>query len=260
MAEIRRGLGDERQDGQRLPWLEPVEDEEYYPEPQGGGGWLKWTIIGIAVLAVLVVAGVMLRGWHAQTSDVGTLIKAESTPYKVRPADPGGLKVDNNDRVAQRTGVGSDINSPLDLAALPEEPIVGAGARLPQAQPQTQTSAAPQQSGPVKAASTDDAKPKPAETVAPKPEQAAPSPPTSPADTGSGGGMAQLGAFSTEAKAREAWKTLSKRFSYLAPLTPVILPVKSGDATLYRLRASGGPAASICARLKVAGEACAVVR
>ena len=38
-----------------------------------------------------------------------------------------------------------------------------------------------------------------------------------------------------------------------------ITPVKVGDNTLYRLRASGGDARSLCARLKVAGESCNVV-
>jgi cell division septation protein DedD len=255
MAEIRRGFGDEGQDSQRLPWLEPVEDDEYYPEPRSSG-WRKWAVIGFGVLAVLVVASVMLRGWHAQRSDIGTLIKADPAPYKVRPSDPGGLKVDSNDRIAQRTGVGSDINSPLDLAAIPEEPIVGAGAP-----------AAPRPATP-----TDAAKPAPtagrpsAKQVLPKapvavaePVATAPAVPTPAPTTATGGGATvQLGAFSSEAKARSAWKTLSKRFSYLAPLTPVILPVKSGDATLYRLRATGGPAGSICARMKIAGEACAV--
>jgi cell division septation protein DedD len=255
MAEIRRGFGEETQDSQRLPWLEPVEDDEYYPESRGGG-WLKWAIIGIAVLAILVVASVMLRGWHAQRSDIGTLIKADPAPYKVRPSDPGGLKVDNNDRVAQRTGVGSDINSPLDLAAIPEEPIIGAGAPAspkPVDQPETAKPAGARPAAGNSVAAAD-------KPVAPKPAPpaAAPVQPVTAAPVTGGGSTVQLGAFSTEAKARAAWKTLSKRFSYLAPLTPVILPVKSGDATLYRLRATGGPAGSICARMKVAGEACAV--
>ena len=44
-------------------------------------------------------------------------------------------------------------------------------------------------------------------------------------------------------------------------MTMAIEPVQSGDATLYRLRASGGvePGARLCARLKIAGETCAVI-
>jgi hypothetical protein len=38
-----------------------------------------------------------------------------------------------------------------------------------------------------------------------------------------------------------------------------ITPVKVGDNTLYRLRASGGDARKVCAQLRVAGESCNVV-
>ncbi|WP_420141613.1 SPOR domain-containing protein [Sphingomonas sp.] len=256
MAEIRRGYGEEGQGGQRLPWLEPVEDEEdYYPEP-AGRPWLKWVLILIALAGVAVVLTSIVGRWNAQRSDIGTLIKADPTPYKVRPADPGGLKVDNNDRIAQRTGVGSDINSPLDLAAIPEEPIIGAGApqRAPASVPAT-SAPAPRAASPAAGSATPAPAPR-AEPARPAPTPSLPEPVAAPSS--SGGSAVQLGAFSTEPKAKAAWKTLSKRFAYLAPLTPVILPVKSGETTLYRLRASGGPAGSICARLKVAGEACAV--
>jgi hypothetical protein len=55
------------------------------------------------------------------------------------------------------------------------------------------------------------------------------------------------------------WKSLPSRFSPLAPLAMSITPVKVGDATLYRLRASGGDAKRLCAQLRVAGETCNVV-
>ena len=74
------------------------------------------------------------------------------------------------------------------------------------------------------------------------------------------GGLIQLGAFSSEAKANQAWKTMAARFAYLKPLTSSVTPVKSGGGTLYRLRASaGGDAETICGKLKVAGETCAIL-
>jgi cell division septation protein DedD len=249
MAEIRRGFGDEGSGSQRLPWLEPVEDEDDYPAPTGGN-WLKWAMILLAIGVLLAIAAVLVTRWQAGRGDVGELIRADPRPYKVRPADPGGLKVDNNDRIAQRTGVGGDIDSPLDLTAIPEQPIVGAGAppiadaappRLP-AGPAPKSEAAGTPATPASA-------PVPARPTAAD----APSRPAAP-----NGGSVQLGAFSSTATAEQAWKKLSKRFGYLEQLDHVVLPVQSGDKTLYRLRASGGPGASICARLKVAGQACSV--
>jgi len=89
---------------------------------------------------------------------------------------------------------------------------------------------------------------------APRPPQPAPSPaPAAP------GATIQLGAFSSQAGANQAWSGLSGRFGYLAPLSHSVVPVASGGRTLYRLRASGPDAAGICRRLQVAGEACSVV-
>ena len=78
-----------------------------------------------------------------------------------------------------------------------------------------------------------------------------------------GSAAIQLGAFSSEAAAAKAWTNLSKRFPYLADLGKSVAPVKTGDKTVYRLRASTGTAAnaaSLCGKLRVAGENCVVVR
>lgn len=89
--------------------------------------------------------------------------------------------------------------------------------------------------------------------------QARPGPrPPQPA-TSAPGATIQLGAFSSQAGANQAWSGLSGRFRYLAPLSHSVVPVASGGRTLYRLRASGPDAAGICRRLQVAGEACSVV-
>lgn len=73
---------------------------------------------------------------------------------------------------------------------------------------------------------------------------------------GSGSGPIQLGAFSSEAAAKAAWEALSGRFAYLQPLSHAIIEVKTGETSLYRLRASGPGAAGICGRLQIAGEEC----
>jgi cell division septation protein DedD len=98
----------------------------------------------------------------------------------------------------------------------------------------------------------------PAKTVAPKVVYA----PEPAAKTASGGQVLQLGAFSSESRARTAFKELTGRYGYLAGMEPQILPVASDGKTLYRLRTvAGSPSAAkdICGRLKVAGEACSVV-
>ena len=71
-----------------------------------------------------------------------------------------------------------------------------------------------------------------------------------------GGATIQLGAFPSGAAAEKAWKALSGRFAYLAPLSHSVVQANVNGKTYYRLRASGPDAAGICGRLKVAGEQC----
>jgi cell division septation protein DedD len=290
MAEIRRGFGGEGAGGDRLPWLEPVEYEDDQPvESDGGSG--RGIVIGVIVLAlfaIAVVAGIWISRVRAGHADIGGVIHAPPGPYKERPANPGGLQVDHSAEVAEKMGTGTDIDSPLDLTKLPEEPITGrhgAAAAAPQpatAAPQA-TSLIPTQAPAVQKApaasppivrkapasipspvattlppTAPTTLPKPAPTLPPsKPLPASVEPKQAPSSAGAG--TIQLGALGSEAKAKQVWKSLSGRFAFLAPLGMTITPVEVNGTTLYRLRASGGDARRLCAQLKVAGEACSVV-
>lgn len=281
MAEIRRGFGGEPLGNERLPWLEPVEDEEDYPENGGGGGggrFALWAVVGLVVVAVLFGGFVVWQRHRAQRADIGQIIHAQPGPYKERPANPGGLAVNESDVIASRMGTGNDIDSPIDLSRIPEQPITGPGSdqgQEPQPAPKPPAPGAP--SAPA-IASAAKAPPHPALAYVPPTATSAPvakapplaphaSPPSIPAgpvapavaSAPGGNGTIQLGALGSEAKARQVWKSLSGRFGSLAPLAMSITPVKVGDTTLYRLRASGGDARKVCAQLKVAGETCNVV-
>jgi cell division septation protein DedD len=279
MAEIRRGFGGEGLGNERLPWLEPVEDEDDYPESGGGGGGriALWIIIGLVVLAALFAAFVLWQRHRAAQADIGEIIHAPPGPYKEKPANPGGLKVDESGVIAEKMGTGTDIDSPIDLSRIPEQPVTGPGSDQAAPPPAAPAPAAPAKSGaPPVAAPVTVAKvpsrpslPYSAPTAASAPVVKAPAvppkpkaPPAAPAPSAppsGGSGTIQLGALASEAKARAVWKTLSSRFGVLAPLNMSITPVKVGDNTLYRLRASGGDARKLCAQLRVAGESCNVV-
>lgn len=73
------------------------------------------------------------------------------------------------------------------------------------------------------------------------------------------GGTIQLGVFSSQAAAQNAWKALAGRFTYLEPLTHSIVPAERDGRRLYQLRANGLGAAALCRRLTVAGETCQMV-
>jgi cell division septation protein DedD len=257
----RDRLGPDDED--RLPWLEPVE-EDVEESGLNPARLVMGLVIALLVLA-LIVGGIFWlrgRGGAGATGD-GSVIKAPDSYYKERPQSPGGMDVGSGDEIVYSASKGNEVDSNIDVSGAAEAPVnVERPAVAPAAAPVAAAPApkAPPAVVPAKP-STDAALPtKVAPPVAkpappkPKPVSVAPAPAVV-----SGGSMVQLGAFSSQAKANAAWKSLSGRFGFLSDLTQSVVPVQSGDKTLYRLRAGGGNAAGICAKLKTAGESCSVI-
>jgi hypothetical protein len=221
----------------RLPWLEAVEEDDEKEGP-GAAKLIAFVVIGLVAIG-LIVGGLFWMGNRETPSETGEpeVIAAPEGDYKTKPADPGGMKVDGEGDTAFAASAGADPKGALDVNAVPETPVARAPAQTAQNQA-TPPAAAPK-----------------AAPAAPK----APEPAPKPAAPAGGGATVQLGAFSSEAGANTAWKKMSGRFGYLSPLTHSVTTVTSGGKTLYRLRASGPDAASLCGRLRVAGESCVVV-
>lgn len=263
MSDIDRGRAGGDED--RLPWLEPVEED------RAGGPGAGKTIA--AVLVALIVIGLVVGGifWLSAGRTgpgSGELIAAPEGAYKVKPDQPGGMKVEGEGETAFAASDGRETNASIDLSAIPETPVAGAGSvtsadaaaggnEQGRVTPETAATTKPAAVKPLVAA-------KPVAAPVAKPAQAPvrvakAEPAAAPVASSGGGAQIQLGAFGSEAKANAAWKTLSTRFTFLAPLTKSVTPVASGEKTLYRLRATGGQAKALCARLTVAGETCAVI-
>ena len=227
----------------RLPWLETVEPDEPLHRPWG-------RIIGAALMALVALAALIFgihRYQQRQMGGNGELIAAQEGDYKVRPNDPGGLKVSGEGNSAIATSAGKNAGSgAIDLKAMPEAPVAAQHSR-----PAASASATPAGHNAVAQVPASGGK-----LVAAAPVTVARAPA---AGTSGGGSLVQLGAFPSEAAANAAWSSFAKRFAYLAPLGKSVQPVAMGGKTLYRLRVNAGSAnqaADICGRLKVAGEAC----
>ena len=227
----------------RLPWLETVEPDE--PMHRPWGRILLTLLLALIALAALVFG--LNRHQGQQAGGNGELIAAQEGDYKVKPDDPGGLKVEGEGNSAIATSAGKDAGSgAIDLKAVPEAPVAGQHPH-----PAATSRAAPAGHNAV------------AQVPAPGGRLVAAAPVATvhaaAAGTSGGGSLVQLGAFPSEATANAAWNGLSKRFGYLAPLGKSVQPVSLGGKTLYRLRVNAGSAnqaADICGRLKVAGEPC----
>jgi cell division septation protein DedD len=233
MTDVRAddpGLDDE----DRLPWLEAVDEDERSDGP-GAAKLIAFVIIGLVAIG-LIVGGLFWMGSRVGQSGGAEgepeVIAAPEGDYKVKPSDPGGMKVEGEGDTAFAASEGADPKGSINVDAVPEAPVTAA----PKAQP-----------APAPAA--------PAPKAAPAPAPKAPAP----AAPAAGGASIQLGAFSSQAGANNAWKGLSGRFKYLAPLTHSVTATQAGGKTLYRLRASGPGAKDLCGRLRVAGESCVVV-
>ena len=222
-------------DADRLPWLEAVEEEDTGDGPSAAK-LIALVVIGLVAIGV-IVGGLFWIGSRAGESGNGDLIAAPEGDYKVKPGDPGGMRVEGEGDTAFAASEGAEPKGRISTERLPEAPVT----RGPP-QPKQQTPPAGTQRQPQPKAQTPPARPAAQPTPAP-----------------ASGPTIQLGAFSSQASANRAWTALSGRFRYLSPLSHNVVSVHSGGRTLYRLRARGADAASVCRRLQVAGESCVVV-
>ena len=226
----------------RLPWLESVEEGG----PPRAPVWrLALIIVAIAALvAAIVYAGMALQRQRT-TDGGGALIQAEKGDYKVKPDDPGGMKVDGDGDTVFATSAGDAANGSVNLGAVPEAPVAGRPA--PKAGPTP---------GATPTARVVTEVPRTAGSLSPK---SLPAPALRSVPMSGGGSVVQLGSFPSEATANAAWQSLSARFGYLAPLGKSVQQAEVKGRTVYRLRVNAGSATQageICAKLKVAGEPC----
>lgn len=231
--DAARNMGDE----DRLPWLETA-DVEYEERPSPLRALLP-IVLGLILIAAAIGGG---YAWYQRTGGgegTGALINAQAGDYKVKPDDPGGMKVDGAGDTVFAASEGATTNGSVDVGAMPESPVAGKAAPKPTATP---VKGASRVSAPVPTA---------VERVT-APAQRSPGP-------SANSSVIQLGAFPAEAEANAAWARLSKRFNYLAPLGKSVEKAKVEEKTVFRLRVnagSNGQARELCGKLRAAGEAC----
>jgi hypothetical protein len=241
---MNTGSGEAHDGDDRLPWLETVDED--YDERRSSGRIFLYVFLGLLLIAATVLGYHFLRQYQMQTGN-GELIKAPAGDYKVKPDEPGGMKVEGEGDTVFATSQGAASNAGINVGALPEAPVEGKAAPKAPAGGTTPGTRTAKLEMPA---------------IASKAEAKAPAPaPAAPALGGGSGSLVQLGAFPNEAGANLAWARLSKRFGYLAPLGKSVMRVEKDGKPIFRLRVntgSNGQAREICGKLKVAGENCYV--
>ncbi|MEZ5498185.1 MAG: SPOR domain-containing protein [Steroidobacteraceae bacterium] len=147
-----------------------------------------------------------------------------------------------------------------DAATTPAEEAAAAAAAAATPAPIAKINPVPRTAEPAVAAPSpvSEAKTKTLPGTPPKQRSAAP-PPAS-----DGAYAVQLGAYSSEARANQAWRELSERHSqFLRDAVPQVSPVDTSSGKMFRLRTpvrDGETARDLCERLRKAGTACLVTR
>lgn len=236
----------------------------------------------IVVFMILLIAGgaaawfAVDRWWPADENGEIPLVRAPSGPVKVKPDDPGGMAVPNQDKlVYDRMGTTGSVPEAERLLPPPETPLPApksAPIPAPSAIPEPPAAvAAPQTTQPPPPQlPTSTATPQEVEAVQPPPP--APPPPApevaaKPAAPRTGSYKVQLVAVRSPEAANKEWERLRQRNSDL--LAGMELSVTKADlgpdkGIYYRLRA--GPLADeeaakkLCAELTKRKIGCLVVR
>ncbi len=232
------------QDEDRLPWLEAVETDDD-EDGLSASKLLGFVLAALIALGLVIVGVWWLRSQQGGPNGDGTLIEAQENGYKVRPDDPGGMKVDGQGDVALAASEGAEATGRIDTTNRTEAPVPATKA-TPQPAPRPVTPAGKTVTTPLSPG---------AGALAPAPLPAAPA--------ASGAGLIQLGAYGSQVSADQAWSNLVSRVPGLSSMAKSVLPAAVGGNTVYRLRANAGTAAaaaSTCAKVKGVGNPCMVVR
>lgn len=211
-------------DPDRLPWLETADGYEYV-ESTSPLRIAVMLLAGLVLLAAIVGAVYWLqRNQIGGANGNGQLIAAPAGAYKVKPQDAGGKRFEGEGDSAFAASEGTKTGA-----------ILVPAAKVAAAAPPAAMASAP---AAIPAATNAVA---PASTV-----------------------MVQLGAFGDSAKADAAWAALNKRFGFLAGMNRKIAEANvEGGRKVFRLQAvtaNSSEAQQLCAKLKVAGENCLILR
>ncbi|MBE9606663.1 SPOR domain-containing protein [Acetobacteraceae bacterium H6797] len=256
------------------------------PEPDGP----PWRMLAMAggIVAIALVAVVIV--WSLSRGGGGVpVIEADARPVKVRPDDPGGLRVPNQgelifDQRPQSPTAGRLAPAPetpnlaqlraqttTEPVQLPGSAPVPANPTLQPQQPQHQAAPPAQPSPPPGIAPTSTPiPPRAAQPAQPPAAPAAAVVPPLPAGTPKPGAVArvqvQLGALASEEAAKQEWERLSRRMpDLLADRRPQIMRFErgAGQSPMFRLRTGfftdGPTAATFCESVKARGGVCAVI-
>lgn len=240
----------------------------------GGFGWIAWSAYQ--------------EGRVSDGNGVVPFLRADTAPTRIRPNDPGGMPVPNQDktiyneidpRSAPPKGVERLLPPPETPVDRPPRSIPTLGETVPPPPPREVTTVTPHaiaepkpspqtlapSPSPFHKLEAPPATSKPTHGTTPQVASTAPSAPV-PKPTSSGGPRVQLAAVGSETEAHKEWERLLRaNGDLLGSLSPTIVRADLGaKGVVYRVQAgpfaSAEAASDLCGRLKSRKVGCFVAR
>jgi len=258
---------------------EPDDDDDdfagYDATDEKGGRRRPLMILSIIVLLGVFAGVIYLAYSQGFKQGVGSgeppIIRADTSPIKVAPENPGGAEFPHQDKSVYERIAGGE-SSPADeveqLLPRAEEPMAMAPTKSAPDQPVTEPLVDAVPTAPVESAPVEDAAPvmtpdDASQIVPTAPATVAPATPTPGIAAGAGGYVIQLAAFRDELSARAAFTKLQKKYpGELGGTSSDIQRADLGDKGIYyRLRAGymdKAAANSLCEKLSTQGQSCFV--
>ena len=214
-----------------------------------------------SILALLAIATVIFVTYQPGTRDRGEppRVKADNQPFKVEPADPGGVQTPDQDKSVYDVMAGKTVE---------ENVVTTPGAEMPIEMPKSANIQVDPPRAVTPQVEVTTPAPKPVTKPAPKPVVTAPAPrATPPVATGSGDYVVQVASVRSYEAATDIWSSVSTKFSneMVTGLYSDIARVDLADKGIfYRLRVAGladkEAANRLCAQFKARGQACLVAK
>jgi hypothetical protein len=214
---------------------------------------------GIGTVLVLLIGASALTGRHSGETPVVT---ADTRPIRVKPENPGGMKIDGAENDVFSAGADTGNAKLAPAAETPDTKAwrsasvapAPAAAEAPAPAALTLPAAMPQKAAAPPAA----AKP-PVAALAPTKLLVAAAPPAAPGHTAT----VQLAALASEDAAHGEWQALSKRLpDLLGGRQPSYSRTEHDGHTFWRLRTSGfsdaAQARGFCDKVRAKGVGCSV--
>ncbi len=227
-----------------------------------------YILIG-SILALLAFATVLFIGYQPGTRDRATppRIKADNQPFKVEPANPGGVQTPDQDKSVYDVMAGKSVDQTVVTTPGAETPIDIPKTATIKVDPPKTVAPKVEVTKPVITKPAVTAPPKTVTKPTPKPVVSPAPVSTGPVSVGAGDYVVQVASVRSRGAADDVWTGVSEKFDDViaSGLYSDIVEVDLGDKGIfYRLRIAGlsdkAAARQLCNQFKARGQACLVAK